>query len=306
MREEGVYAALHEAADALLLREDVDGDDEAEEGVHNRGDHRAAHVRHGADHRGAGAYHRGTGAGRRLLDVGGALLEVGGEVGEDLIPVHGEIFERVYGDAEAGEKVLEPLHDGVYIVRQLGGDLRHRGGELGQYDGDEDDDDAQGHDQRADQRDRAAHFPHIGAPVLGHAVEDPVFKELERHVEHKGHGEAGYHNAEDVPHRRHRAVYRRKVLRSGIEHHGEGDDEQYYADVFAVKLHASPPPRLIVTIIHTNQPRSNPFLLRQSPGRLGPGQVCQAMPSRALRSMASKPGSQTISASDIQPLIWSS
>ena len=58
MREEGVYAALHEAADALLLREDVDGDDEAEEGVHNRGDHRAAHVRHGADHRGACAYHR--------------------------------------------------------------------------------------------------------------------------------------------------------------------------------------------------------------------------------------------------------
>ena len=48
----------HDGSRYLALVPAGSGDDEAEEGVHNRGDHRAAHVRHGADHRGACAYHR--------------------------------------------------------------------------------------------------------------------------------------------------------------------------------------------------------------------------------------------------------
>lgn len=103
--QKSVYAAAREAAYPLFLREHVDGDNEAEEGVHDGACSGRADVRGG------------------VYDV--ALLEVGAEVFKDLFPIHGELLQGFYLNIEFGQEFIYPVDDRADIFGKPGGDFRH-------------------------------------------------------------------------------------------------------------------------------------------------------------------------------------
>ena len=195
-------------ADLLLFGKDVDRDDQTEEPVHQRADDGGAHIGGGADD----VAHAVGQAGEKLLDGRG--------------PVDAEV-EKVPGfEIEAREQALDPGNELLDVGRQA---LCYHGDRVyqpGQQHGEEYHHHAERYEQRADYGERAAEPAHKRAAVLRHAVKQPVFKQLERHVQHEGEGEAGDDHVEHVPNRPHRAVERAEVLRGGVQRDGKGYYEQ--------------------------------------------------------------------------------
>ena len=212
-----------EGADALLVRQDVDGDYQAEERVHQGAHHGGAHVRGRADY----------------------VVEAVDDAVEEAVygagPVYLYVGEVAGLEIEAREQVLHP---GDELVDVAGEVVRHHHQGLhqpGQQHQEEDDHRAQGHQQGADYGERAAQPADHGPAVLREAVEHALLEELEGDVEHEGYGQAGYHHAEHAPNGANGLIDGAEILRRGVQRHREGDDKQYGAHGLPVQLQAPVP-----------------------------------------------------------------
>ena len=240
-REEGVYAAAHETANLLLLREDVDRDDGREDDVDNPTHNRRADVGRGADDVARGAYEAVDALGERVPDVG-----------EDLVPVDVAEIGRER-EVEGLEHPVGPGDEVVHVVRHLRDDRAHRLDEARENHEQQHDNHAERDEQRADYGRGAQQLPHRRAAVLAQAVEGAILEYPQRDVQHEGDGEARRHGGEDFPHPRGDAEDVAQVLHHGEEHHRKDYDKQNYPHVFPVEFQWPAPfaaCSIIISIIH--------------------------------------------------------